>query len=419
MTATGWSEDDWDFGTDRQYPALRKSTGSLFCNQPAPREQSCTTPGLDPELTAPSSGSFTGTGTSTNPYLYGLGDVNAGSTNVSLTYALTGTNLTAGNVTVVAAEVSDPSGAADAFATAPTGFAVGSDGTLPSGATPVSLTFTVPASVSAATTYTYTITYTADGVGVTVPVVIEFTARVVDPNAPALTATLGGVGNFTGNGTVGNPYLYDFGPLNAGDDNVELEYSLTGANLAAASPVTVTVGNIPFLVGGATSPFAPAPTGFTPTSGGGVPAGSEDVTVTFTVPDAVDSETNYYYAITYASTLTGFADVAVRFTANVNPEGTPTGPTEPTEPTGTAGPLGITSGSSTTDLVLSPNPTSGELFVRGEASAITLLDVSGRVVFSQSVGDSGLDVSDLPAGLYVARITTPSGSTEAVRLLKH
>ncbi len=358
-----------------------------------------TTATLTAELTAPSGESFTGTGTSADPYLYGLGRVTAGSTNVSLTYALTGTSLTAGAVTVAATELSAPTAATDAFATAPTDFTVAAGGALPSGASPVNLTFTVPATVSAATTYTYTITYTATGVGVTDPVAIRFTARVVDANSPSLTATLDGVGNFTGDGTVGNPYLSNFGPLTAGGEDVELEYSLAGANLVTASPVTVTVVDDPALTGGATSPFGTAPTGFTPTTGGGVPPADEDVTVTFTVPASVASATTYTYTITYASTLTGFTDVLVRFTATVNPEGT-------------VGPLGISdnfSAVATPTLQLSPNPTSGVLFVRGEASAITLLDVSGRVVFSQSVGDSGLDVSDLPAGLYVARITTPSG----------
>ena len=79
-------------------------------------------------------------------------------------------------------------------------------------------------------------------------------------------------------------------------------------------------------------------------------------------------------------------------------------PTPPAPPT----PLGVL-GAESNGVTLSPNPTADVLFVRGEASSITLLDVSGRVVLSQLLTSNRLNLSDLPAGLYVARITTPSG----------
>lgn len=66
-----------------------------------------------------------------------------------------------------------------------------------------------------------------------------------------------------------------------------------------------------------------------------------------------------------------------------------------------------------------PNPAANTLFISGNEDAqITLVDVSGRtlLVTSAAAGLTELDITAVPAGLYVVRITGPSGTTTS-RLL--
>lgn len=60
-----------------------------------------------------------------------------------------------------------------------------------------------------------------------------------------------------------------------------------------------------------------------------------------------------------------------------------------------------------------PNPVSGNLYIRGEANIISmsLTSTSGNVVISENVNakEHSVNVSDLPAGLYILKATTSQG----------
>jgi hypothetical protein len=74
-----------------------------------------------------------------------------------------------------------------------------------------------------------------------------------------------------------------------------------------------------------------------------------------------------------------------------------------------------------TKLVLYPNPTSGKLTVETlPGSIIEILDVQGKILtsFHNNQGESELDVSLLPKGMYFARITNSEGKATTVKFLK-
>lgn len=69
------------------------------------------------------------------------------------------------------------------------------------------------------------------------------------------------------------------------------------------------------------------------------------------------------------------------------------------------------------ELVIYPNPTSGKVEIKGaEVSRVEVLDIVGRSVATYT--NRHLDLSSLPAGNYVMRITTPTGVVQRHLLLK-
>ncbi|WP_157547598.1 T9SS type A sorting domain-containing protein [Hymenobacter sp. DG25A] len=71
-------------------------------------------------------------------------------------------------------------------------------------------------------------------------------------------------------------------------------------------------------------------------------------------------------------------------------------------------------------LTLYPNPSSGIVQVKGRYTHATVLDALGRTVWqqtSQTNGQPTLDLSGLPAGVYLMRLALPDGSVAAKRLV--
>lgn len=70
-------------------------------------------------------------------------------------------------------------------------------------------------------------------------------------------------------------------------------------------------------------------------------------------------------------------------------------------------------------LSVSPNPAAHSLVVEGEEGVLQLLDLDGREVLTRRLrGRATLDVSKLPRGVYLLRLTTPEGSaTQKVILM--
>jgi hypothetical protein len=56
-----------------------------------------------------------------------------------------------------------------------------------------------------------------------------------------------------------------------------------------------------------------------------------------------------------------------------------------------------------------PNPASDLLYINGlnnESATVTIFDVSGKIVINQSLTNNTIDVSSLPKGIYILRVTT-------------
>lgn len=68
------------------------------------------------------------------------------------------------------------------------------------------------------------------------------------------------------------------------------------------------------------------------------------------------------------------------------------------------------------NLVFFPNPTYGEVNIQSseEISEIVVVDLSGKVLFTQKVGGTSLssDFSHLASGLYIAKIKTQNGNSQ-------
>lgn len=69
-----------------------------------------------------------------------------------------------------------------------------------------------------------------------------------------------------------------------------------------------------------------------------------------------------------------------------------------------------------------PNPFSERVEVRGDGNTpinITIVNISGRVIFEATVyGSETIDMAQQPAGVYAARITSSSGETKSLMLIK-
>ena len=348
-----------------------------------------TTSTLTPSLVG---STFTlGTADSNNIYTHTINNVVAGSTNRTVSYTLAGINLST-TTAVTAVATPDPIDAPFTLMPNDGGF-TSTNGDVPSGQSTVQVDFTPPV-VSKPTTYTHTVVYSGGGFAGRVHV--RVVVQVVPPTATSLTPSLVGV-SFIIDTSDGSPtYIHTMNNVASGSTNRTVSYTLAGINLSTTTAVTVVATSDPI-----DAPFTLMPNdgSFTSTDGG-VPLGQSPAQVDFAPPE-VSTPTTYTYTITYTGGgVTG--EVRVRVVAHVVP---------PT-PLGVEAALLLADQSS--GVVVSPNPTSEVLFIRGEASRITLLDVSGRVRRT-AVDVSGqhniirLDVSGLSAGLYVARITTPSG----------
>ncbi|MCH9663169.1 MAG: T9SS type A sorting domain-containing protein [Gammaproteobacteria bacterium] len=314
----------------------------------------------------------------------------SGGENREVSYTLVGANLTTTAVEAVGLLTAPSATTLTPFSVLPAGGFTSTDGGVPATASSVVVTFVVP-EVEEPTTYTYRITYSGGGIvgNVVVELTMNVTPSLLITLTPALEEPASSV--FEKSGTT---YSFTLDGVIAGSAARTFRYTLVGANLTtavAAAPTLTAPTPAPTTV-----PFSISPTGgFTPDNGG-VPVSASPLTVTFAVP-AVDEATTYTYNIAYSGGGL-VSNVVVVLTVNVVPA--TVGPT----------PLGVELVGESNGVVLSPNPTSDVLFVRGAASRITLLDVSGHVVLSQPLGaQSSLDVRGLPAGLYVAQITTPEG----------
>lgn len=74
------------------------------------------------------------------------------------------------------------------------------------------------------------------------------------------------------------------------------------------------------------------------------------------------------------------------------------------------------------NLVLFPNPTEGQVHLKShsEIAEIQIVDLSGRVLYSKTVGVTNptFDFSALPSGMYIANIKTLSGNTQTLKFIK-
>ena len=73
-----------------------------------------------------------------------------------------------------------------------------------------------------------------------------------------------------------------------------------------------------------------------------------------------------------------------------------------------------------TNVFLYPNPASEKIFIRSkDVAAIAIYDLSGRLVVSQKgISASGMDVSNLTKGIYVAQITSEERTTSLRLVIK-
>jgi len=74
------------------------------------------------------------------------------------------------------------------------------------------------------------------------------------------------------------------------------------------------------------------------------------------------------------------------------------------------------------DLSLSPNPTNGVVNItlpgNRTLSNVSVYDVTGREVISINDDINSLDLGNFSTGIYIARLTTTDGATQAVRIVK-
>jgi len=71
-------------------------------------------------------------------------------------------------------------------------------------------------------------------------------------------------------------------------------------------------------------------------------------------------------------------------------------------------------------LAVFPNPTNGMLYFKNEFEAARVFDLNGKIVMEkQYQGETGLDVSSLPNGLYFLEITENLGTRRIGRFVKN
>ena len=83
--------------------------------------------------------------------------------------------------------------------------------------------------------------------------------------------------------------------------------------------------------------------------------------------------------------------------------------------------IGIEGAGSAAAIALSPNPAAGQVQIEGlagEALSIEVMDMAGRVVGAYSHAAT-FDVSHLPAGSYIVKVTTETDRCEYVKLVKN
>jgi hypothetical protein len=72
------------------------------------------------------------------------------------------------------------------------------------------------------------------------------------------------------------------------------------------------------------------------------------------------------------------------------------------------------------DIQVYPNPSRGEIQVAGNYKLASVVDVLGRLVWQQpqaQAGQATLNLQQLPAGVYLLRLTLPDGSLSTHRLV--
>lgn len=74
------------------------------------------------------------------------------------------------------------------------------------------------------------------------------------------------------------------------------------------------------------------------------------------------------------------------------------------------------------NLVLFPNPTEGQIHLKSNAeiSEIQIIDLSGRVLYSKTVESANptFNFSELPSGMYIAKIKTQNGDSQNIKFIK-
>ena len=366
---SGWSANDWDFGTTSQYPALRtyktndempavQIQGDLICPQPQPRANTGCAASIVLTPTAPAiiiSNS------------YDFGNVRTTDTNPSFTYMLTGSNLTTADLNIQLSGTNVAN-----FSLSQTGNITPTNGTLPS--TTITVTFNPTAEQS------YEATITHSGAGLASNVILTLTGTGIEPPTPTLTL---------------NPTELTFGNLATNATPATQNYTITGTNLKQNVTLTLTGdGSTAFTI------TSPANTTLTPTDG----AISQAVTITFN-PTA---EQEYTATINHNSSE--FTPPTLSLT------GTGTAPTT----TPDAGVLGLENIENTnTAIRLSPNPVTDRLYVQGSGILqVQVRNILGTTLLVTEITNSGnINFSTLPAGLYLVSVQS---TTQALtqRILK-
>ncbi|MCH9662389.1 MAG: hypothetical protein K0U66_01870, partial [Gammaproteobacteria bacterium] len=295
--AGGWSENDWDFGTDAELPALRlyatdrtggQVQGELLCDQGVPRAQCRPTLGLD-LVTSSSASRAQRDFTAVTPfrYAYDAGELVAGERG-TFTYTVAGSRLAVSSVSL-----EQDASSTGIFSVSAAGPFTPTDGGIASADTETEVSFTIPTGLLATTNYTLTCRYTGGGLAEPVVLLVRLRGLVTPTDATLLPVVTSPSLSIDAASAFALPaalhYRYDIGSVSFGSTG-SFDYTLNGYGLGGdveARAVGIGLGT-GFAFTGSDA--------FTPT-GGGVPAGSSSGSVTF-------SPTNSARAAVYTATIT-------------------------------------------------------------------------------------------------------------------
>ena len=229
-TSTTWDTNNWDFGTNSQYPALRtykenesdvQIQGDLFCGQPQPRTQTGCSPSITLTPTAPAV---------INSSVYDFGHIGINEI-VSFMYTISGAGLD--NATPLTLALNNTVGSA--FSITPTADVSPVGGSIPDGTT-ITVTF-APTVIQ-----NYEATITHAGAGLASSVILTLTGEGV---AAGKTSTI-----TLKRGTPAEDMTeLNFGDLSTDATPVTQEYTITGTNLTSNVTLTLTgEGSTAFII---------------------------------------------------------------------------------------------------------------------------------------------------------------------------